>query len=295
MKKARAKKFGLQKRLWQKDGFGGARWHETRVRLYRFEMCIDSNNFSPLSIIIFFDMRVLHDFAIPCTRNVNWAFGKQTFAPLLFIHFAFTFRCCKKDYFQCLSSSLPWAALPYFRDLLSCLYFCPLPLHVQVFLIRACECSFSWKFHFNFEVSALLFSSGTGNPLYPLSLSLWSPVHKSSSCWPNLIHALTLVMTHIFGGYALFVSLPLFLLSVLIILCCAASQLIFLCLFRHNCFSVCPTLFLVCHCFVLLFSSVATVSLKASPGFYDRSTYSFRCRTLMTKWKQPKHTAKRSV
>lgn len=205
MKKARAKKFGLQKRLWQKDGFGGARWPWTGVRQFRFEMCIDSDNLSPLSIIIFSAcecvMILVNNLFLFCysMHHYKREFIRVTFAPLLFIHF----------YFSILQErSLP---MPQLESLMSCptlfprlalmfIFFAPY-LHVQVFLIRACECSFSpWIFHFNFEVSALLFSSGTGNPLYPLSLSLWLPVHKSSCCWPNL--TFTLVMTPIFGEYA---------------------------------------------------------------------------------------------
>ena len=204
-KKSTCQKIWSPKKTLAEGRFWGRTMAWTGVRQFRFEMCIDSDNLSPLSIIIFSAcecvMILVNNLFLFCysMHHNKREFIRVTFAPLLFIHF----------YFSMLQErSLP---MPQLESLMSCptlfprlalmfIFFAPY-LHIQVFLIRACECSFSpWIFHFNFEVSALLFSSGTGNPLYPLSLSLWLPVHKSSCCWPNL--TFTLVMTPIFGEYA---------------------------------------------------------------------------------------------
>jgi hypothetical protein len=81
---------------------------------------------------------------------------------------------------------------------------------------------------------------------------LWLPVHKPSSCWPNLIHAFTLVMTHIFGEYALFVScLFFFCVFLLFFVVLPLSSYFFAC-FDNLCFCL-PDSFSRCHCFVLFF------------------------------------------
>ena len=135
---------------------------------------------------------------------------------------------------------------------------------------------------------SLKFSSGTCDPLslslslthslsIYLSISLWLPVQKSSSCWFMLL----LFSWHIFGWYALFVyCLFFFRVSLLFFVVLPLSSYVFA-RFDIILFLIARDSFSRCHCFVLSLSSVMTLSIK------PRILWSEHLCISLKEWKQP--------